>query len=460
MALERPLRDTPAHIPKSLGKNSTNTFTHTVYSAVMLVCTEYSAVATVMAYWNTSVNPAVWIAMAMVVCIFLNLVGVKYFGESEFVMASTKILLLVGLMLVTFITMCGGNPNHDTYGFRNWVDGNAFRSYHSPGDLGKFLAFFVSLRYAVFTVGGPDYISLAAGEIQNPRRTVPRVAKLIVWRIAGFYILGVAFLGIICPSQDPLLLQAIEESRPGAAASPWVVGIRNVGISGFLPGLINFLILLSGWSCGNAYLYTSSRTLYSLAQDGQAPKVFLRCTRNGIPWVCVVTVSVISCITFLVSSNSALEVFLWFVDLTTSGLIVNQTAMFVVFLGWYRALKKQGIDRGVLPYKAPWAPYVQMFGLLLGVLILFFIGFDRFAPFTARGFITSYFGIFWAMGLFVVWVVVKKDKFVKPAEADVYGGKEQIDAECRIWEEGGLDENEKKRLEGMNVARRAWEKMW
>lgn len=47
------------------------------YSATMLVCTEYSAVATVMQYWNTSVNPAVWIAMAMVVCLFLNLVGVK-----------------------------------------------------------------------------------------------------------------------------------------------------------------------------------------------------------------------------------------------------------------------------------------------------------------------------------------------------------------------------------------------
>lgn len=47
------------------------------FSSVMLVCTEYSAVATVMQYWNTSVNPAVWIAMAMVVCFILNIVAVK-----------------------------------------------------------------------------------------------------------------------------------------------------------------------------------------------------------------------------------------------------------------------------------------------------------------------------------------------------------------------------------------------
>lgn len=384
----------------------------------------------------------------------------RYYGEAEFFMSSTKILLLVGLMMVTFITMCGGNPNHDAYGFRNWADGNAFREYHSEGSLGRFLAFFTSFRYAVFTVGGPDYISLSAGEIQNPRRTVPRVAKLIVWRIVGFYVLGVAFLGIICPSQDPTLLQAIDDSKPGAAASPWVVGMKNVGIHGFLPGLINFLILLSGWSCGNAYLFTSSRTLYSLAQDGQAPKIFLKCTKLGIPWVCVTTVSLISCITFLVSSNAALEVFLWFVDLTTSGLIVNQTAMFLVFIGWYRALSKQGIDRNALPYKAPLAPWAAWFGLILGTLTIFFIGFDRFAPFTARGFITSYFGAFWAMGLFIFWTVLKKARFVNAETADIYGGKAEIDAECRQWEEGGIEENERARLAQLSFIRRLWERMW
>lgn len=47
------------------------------YTSVMLVCTEYSAVATLMQYWDTTVNPAVWITMAMVVCVFLNIVAVR-----------------------------------------------------------------------------------------------------------------------------------------------------------------------------------------------------------------------------------------------------------------------------------------------------------------------------------------------------------------------------------------------
>lgn len=109
------------------------------FAGTMLVCVEYSAVATVMQYWNTSVNPAVWIAMAMVICILLNVAAVKWFGESEFIMASTKVLMLFGLVLLTLITMSGGNPRNDAYGFRHWGNGNAMHAYYAEGDTGRFL---------------------------------------------------------------------------------------------------------------------------------------------------------------------------------------------------------------------------------------------------------------------------------------------------------------------------------
>ncbi|RSL52726.1 hypothetical protein CEP53_007992 [Fusarium sp. AF-6] len=315
------------------------------YAGAMLVCTEYSAVATVMQYWNTDINPAVWIAMAMAVCFFLNMVAVRWYGEAEFVMGSTKILLLIGLILATFFTMAGANPTGEAYGFRNWKNGDMAHPYYIEGATGIFLSICISVRYAVFTIGGPDIIALAAGEIQNPRRTIPRVAKMIAARILLFYVVGILAVGILCNSRDSRLLGAIESGKAGAAASPWVLGLLNLGIKGFLPGLINFLILLSGWSCGNAYLYSSSRTLYSLAQDGRAPKLFLKCTKSGVPWVCVTVAILISLLSFLVASNSAGEVFSWFVDLTTVALVVNATAMSWVFLGWCRALKAQGIVR-------------------------------------------------------------------------------------------------------------------
>lgn len=233
------------------------------FAGLMLVCTEYAAVATIMQYWSKDINPAVWIAMAMVLCIMLNVVAVKWYGESEFIMASTKVILLFGLIILTIVTMAGGNPQHDVYGFRNWGDGNYIHPYLAQGDTGRFLGWWKVVIYAAFTIAGPDMIALAAGEIVNPRRTIPRVAKLIFYRLVGFYFIGVLCVGIICSSRDPRLMGALADGASGAAASPWVIGIENLGIR-VLPHIINAAIMLSGWLVFFFFVFLSFLLLFIL----------------------------------------------------------------------------------------------------------------------------------------------------------------------------------------------------
>ncbi|KAK7222667.1 hypothetical protein V2G26_010670 [Clonostachys chloroleuca] len=429
------------------------------FAGVMLVCAEYSAVATVMGFWLPDVNPAAWIAMSMVVCVLLNVVAVKYYGEAEFVMASLKILLLIGLVLLTIVTMCGGNPKGDRYGFTHWTNGQAMLSYYAPGALGRFLAWWKVVLYAAFTIAGPDMIAISAGEMQNPRRTIPRVAKLVFWRLVGFYVVGVVAVGTICSASDPRLLGALKDGSVGSAASPWVIGIQNLGIEG-LPSLINFLILSSGLSCGNAYLYSSSRTLYGLARDGHAPKFLQRCTKTGVPIWAVTVVSTISLITFLSASNAAIEVFFWFVDLTTTALVLTYSLMLVTFLGWYRAKKAQNLPNSELHYIAPLNPYAASVALGMGITAIIFIGFDTFQPFKVQSFVTSYFAVPYALVFFVGGKIFKKTKFVDPAAADLISGKREVDAECREWEEGGIEENWKRELAAMSFWKRCWERIW
>jgi len=50
----------------------------------------------------------------------INLFAVKWYGESEFWLSSGKLLLILMLFCFTFVTMVGGNPKHDAYGFRYW----------------------------------------------------------------------------------------------------------------------------------------------------------------------------------------------------------------------------------------------------------------------------------------------------------------------------------------------------
>ncbi|RTE84131.1 hypothetical protein BHE90_001257 [Fusarium euwallaceae] len=422
------------------------------YGSAMLFCTELSAVVTVMGYWEINVNNAAWVAMALIVCVFLNLFAVKWYGESEFIFGGTKILLLLGLLLLTLVTMCGGNPKGWAYGFHNWSEGGAMHEYMTEGTTGRFLGFWSVMVLAAFSIAGPDFIALSAGEMKDPRRNVPRCAKATWFRIFFFYVLGTLGVGIICNSQDPKLLSALGAGNVGSAASPWVIGIENLGIKG-MASFINALIVISGWSCGNAMLYSSSRTLYSLAMDGHAPKIFLKCTKAGNPIYCVGAVSLISCITFLVATNDGATVFGWFVGLSTCAFVLSYTAMLITYIGWYRALKAQGINRDTLAWKAPFMPYGAYIGAAFGCVVLVFLGFDVFSPFSTSGFVTRYFGIGYLIVVYVSYKVFKRTKFVKAREADLWSGKEAVDRELAHWDNKGIEEPK-------NLARRFWDKMW
>lgn len=149
----------------------------------------------------------------------------------------------------------------------------------ATGSTGRFLAFFSVLIYAAFTFGGIEMVCASAGESENPRKNIPKAVRRTFWRIIIFYVLGTLALGMIVSSNDQNLLGAQASGAPGAARSPWVIGITNAGIS-VLPSIINAVVLTSATSSANAFLYAGSRSLYALAQNGQAPKIFLKCTKR------------------------------------------------------------------------------------------------------------------------------------------------------------------------------------
>ena len=76
----------------------------------------------IISYWSSSVHVGIIIAIILVIYAIVNLFAVKWYGESEFWMALGKVVLILGLMAFTFVTMVGGNPKRDAYGFRYWKD--------------------------------------------------------------------------------------------------------------------------------------------------------------------------------------------------------------------------------------------------------------------------------------------------------------------------------------------------
>lgn len=82
-------------------------------------------------YWvpPQKVNPGVFIAVFLVVIVSINYFGVRFFGEFEFWLSSIKVLVIVGLIILSLVLALGGGPDHDRKGFRYWKNPGAFRPY-------------------------------------------------------------------------------------------------------------------------------------------------------------------------------------------------------------------------------------------------------------------------------------------------------------------------------------------
>lgn len=247
-------------------------------------------------------------------CRTINVFAVKWYGESEFWLALGKVILIVGLLFYTVITMLGGNPLGDRFGFRYWDDPGAFSELYKAGSLGRFLGFLQCLILASFTIAGPDYVSMAAGEAENPRVVMPRAFNAVFYRLTAFFVLGSLAVGINVPHDDETLANAFEQDLPGAAASPYVLAMDRLRIRA-LPDVVNALVLTAAFSAGNSYVYCASRSLFGLALEGKAPRILTRCTRNGVPIYCVGVVLAIGLLAFLQVSNTAGVVLSWFVSL-------------------------------------------------------------------------------------------------------------------------------------------------
>ncbi|KAG0132199.1 amino acid permease/ SLC12A domain-containing protein [Tuber indicum] len=398
-----------------------------VYQAA-LVPFEIVACNVIIHYWTDEIHVGIVIAVVLFCYAIINIFGVSWYGESEFWLALGKVILILGLIAFTFVTMLGGNPLGDRYGFRYWRDPGPFAENIKTGDLGRFLGFLACLIQASFTIAGPDYVSMAAGEAENPRVVLPRAFKAIFYRLTFFFVMGSLAVGIVVPYNDPALAAAFREGKPGAAASPYVIAMDRLRIP-TLPHIVNALVLTSAFSAGNSYVYCASRSLYGLALEGKAPRVLARCTKSGVPIYSVAVVLAIALLSFLQVSNSAAVVLQWFVNLVTASQLINFSFMTFTFIKFMKGLKAQGIPRDSLPHKGFLQPYCAWYSFAATTIMCFVGGYTVFLPgnWDIPTFLFSYTMIIIVPALFVGWKITHKTKWRRPEDIDLLQDKEEID---------------------------------
>ncbi|QXI30778.1 amino acid permease [Pseudomonas vanderleydeniana] len=207
----------------------------------------------------------VWvIALGLMVGMtLLNLMSVHSFGEAEYWFAGIKVAAIVVFLVVAGL-----------YVFKLWPGSDA--SLGNLVDHGGFLphgvtSLFTGVVVVIFSMTGVEVATLAAAESEDPSRNIRKAVNTVMLRILVFFVLATFFIVVVQPWTD---------IKPGK--SPFVATLEHIGIPG-AGHMLTGVILVAVLSVLNAGLYTSSRLLYVLASNDEAPRWIAGVSRKGVP---------------------------------------------------------------------------------------------------------------------------------------------------------------------------------
>ncbi|EFQ27543.1 amino acid permease [Colletotrichum graminicola] len=383
---------------------------------------QLSAFALIMKFWvGERVNPAVFITIALVLILLINSISVKAFGEFEFWLSSLKVVIMVGVILLLFILALGGGPTGDRPGFRYWSDPGAFATYKVEGAQGRLLGVWSAMVAAVYAFTGTELVGVTVGEASHPRLSMPQAVRLTFMRIVFFYVISVFLLGMVVPYNSAELVFAAS-AKTSAAASPFVVAITIAKIKG-LDHVINGCLVVFVFSAANSDIYISSRTLYGIAADGKAPRIFTRTTKAGVPFMALGLCGAFCCLAYMSVSSGAAAVFGYLTNVVTVFGLLTWISILVSHIFFCRAREAQGIDSAYIPYRAPlgiWGSYIAVGFLIILTLtkgVEVFVG-----SFDYKNFIVQYIGIPVYLTCIFGFKFLKRTRRVRSATADLVTG--------------------------------------
>lgn len=258
--------------------------------------------------WATAL--VIWAAVTAI-----NLFQVRFFGEFEFWLALVKIIAILGMIVLGLWLLLAGTPGAGVANL--WRHGGFL-----PNGLHGLL---LSLVVVMFSFGGTELIGITAGEADQPERSIPRAINQVLWRILLFYVGAVGVLVMLYPWQ-----------QVGTEGSPFVLIFSALGIPG-APHILNLVVLTGAISVYNSGMYSNGRMLYSLAEQGNAPRAFMRLNAQQVPWVAILfsaacTFGVVV-VNFLVPDGAFMQV----MALATAAATITWALIVLVHLRFRRA---------------------------------------------------------------------------------------------------------------------------
>jgi len=359
---------------------------------------EVTAIGIYVSYWFPTIPQWLPALAGVGIVAAANLAAVKYYGEFEFWFAMIKVvaigvMLVIGTGLIFFGIGNGGHP----IGFENlYINGGFFA--------GGWKGFIFALCIVTAAYQGVELVGITAGEAEDPQNTLRKAIKNIIWRILIFYVGAIFVIVTIYPW-----------NQIGEIGSPFVMTFAKVGIVA-AAGIINFVVLTAAMSGCNSGIYSAARMLYTLAENGQAPKFFGKISDSGVPRNSIITT--IACLLLGVVFNVIAPDSKLFLYIYSASILPGMIPWFVLAISQMKFRAKWKDEMKDHPFKSPLYPisnYITIIFLSLVLVGMWFNPDTHLSLIVGFVFIAIVIGSFYACGMGKKRV--EKDEFVPTPKA-------------------------------------------
>lgn len=274
------------------------------------------------------------VALAFLLLImFLNIIGVKKVGKVQLAIISVSIAGLVPLVLYGLVTF----------------DYNLMEPAVTHGSKGLITAVaFVFVSYA-----GITKVAAIAGEIKNPNRNLP------VAMVLSLVIVTVIYASVTFVMAGNIPTASLEgDIRPIYSLANQIGG-TSIGI---VAAVVGVFTLISG---ANSGVLAASRFPFAMSHDRLVP-----------PLLAKVHPRFLTPITTIFFTCGLMALVIIFLDVEKIAKLASAflVAMFILVNACVIILRETAVQWYTPPYKSPLYPWLQLFGILSGLVLLWYLG--------------------------------------------------------------------------------------
>lgn len=300
----------------------------------------------------------------------LNLGSVKLFGEAEFWFSIIKVVAILAMIFFGIYLLISGAGGEQASLTNLTNNGGFFPKGWFEKTADGYQGLLSVMAIIMFSFGGLELIGITAAEAENPEKNIAKATNQVIYRILIFYVGALIILFSLSPWAT-----ITTETSPFVTVFDNLKGLHfnvfgtDVSGTNLIANALNLIVLTAALSVYNSSVYSNSRMLYGLAEQGNAPKFVMHVNKNSVPTRAIIVSSCFAGLCIIINKFIPDEAFEILMSLVVSCLIINWIMISNTHLKFRKHKDSQNVRTKFPSFLYPASNYVCM-AFLLAILVI------------------------------------------------------------------------------------------